>query len=76
MQLLGKLKPPKKNVSIVIRKLQGEVLEKFQNFSETTTDDAGNGDKKTPGSTRAWGISTMIEEQSVSPIGTLAGLNA
>jgi hypothetical protein len=37
-QLSGKLKNSKnKNVSIVIRKLQGEILAKFRNFSETTT---------------------------------------
>jgi len=31
------------HVSIVVRELQGEILEKFQNFSETTTD-VGNAD--------------------------------
>jgi hypothetical protein len=45
--LSGKLKNSKnKNVSIVIRKLQGEILVKFRNFSETTMDGAGNADKK------------------------------
>jgi hypothetical protein len=49
-QLSGKLKPPKtRNVSIVIRKLQGDVAETFQNFLETTTHDVG---KKLPGSAR------------------------
>jgi hypothetical protein len=38
MQLLGKLKISKNK--------------KFHNFSETTTDGAGNADKKTPGSAR------------------------
>ena len=38
MQLLGKLKISKNK--------------KFHNFSETTTDDAGNADKKTAGSAR------------------------
>jgi hypothetical protein len=47
---LGKRKiSENKNVSIVIRKLQGEILEKFQNFSETTTDDARDADKKNRG---------------------------